>query len=250
MRCIPAWLRWYPACDARLARRRRRRCEATYGARWHWRTAGTVCGGTSRPRGKPPMPRCAWFCWAAGGCWASCLIRRSYLVSWEAATHVGALLHAEARCCLQVMLKQQEVIATGLRRLEEVQSQLQARATRAAHADPGGLRAYEQAAAAARDAGRVAEREALIDSLRESLLQLAGTRSACSPHHAQLNSRVRGDACTSQSAVHAGSIDAYFMLAEGVRVLGHASSCNVPAGRASRSRHCSTKRACSSCRRA
>ena len=67
----------------------------------------------------------------------------------------------------------------GLRRLEEVQSQLQARATRAARADPAGLRAQEQAAAALRDTARVAEREALIDNLRESLLQLAGTRCAC-----------------------------------------------------------------------
>ena len=73
------------------------------------------------------------------------------------------------------MLRQQEAIATGLRRLEEVQMQLQAHAARALHADPGGLRASEQAAVAARDAARLAEREALIDSLRESLLELAGT---------------------------------------------------------------------------
>ena len=76
---------------------------------------------------------------------------------------------------LQVMLRQQEAIAQGLRRLEEVQMQLQARAARALHADPRGLRASEQAAVAARDAARLAEREALIDSLRDSLLQLAGT---------------------------------------------------------------------------
>ena len=73
------------------------------------------------------------------------------------------------------MLRQQEAIAQGLRRLEEVQMRLQATAARALHADPGGLRALEQAAVAARDAARLAEREALIDSLRESLLQLAGT---------------------------------------------------------------------------
>ena len=79
----------------------------------------------------------------------------------------------------------------GLRRLEEAQGQLQARASRAAQADPAGLRAREQATVATRDAARVAEREALIDSLRESLLQLAGTR--CS-------ARARGACCLLRGA--------------------------------------------------
>lgn len=73
------------------------------------------------------------------------------------------------------MLAQQECIAHRVHLLEDAHLQTAAWAARAALSDPGDRRAQARREAAAREASRRAEREALIGELRENLLDLAGS---------------------------------------------------------------------------
>lgn len=75
---------------------------------------------------------------------------------------------------MQVMLAQQECIAQRVRLLEEAQAQASSWAVRAADSDPDSRRAQARHDAVARETARRSEREALIDELRDSLLEVAG----------------------------------------------------------------------------